>query len=129
VCFSTVEFGTVTIMESLRVGDSTDERLRELLAVEKRLQDRVRAAREAADRRIAAAREDSERRIEAARTAAAQADAERARAEARTHQAALAAIEAAHRATLASLDDLSDDRVDELARWALAQAIATGETP
>jgi hypothetical protein len=42
---------------------------------------------------------------------------------------ALSAIEAAHRAALAALTELSDLRVDELARWAIGQVIdGSGES-
>ena len=102
-----------------------DERLRQLLAVEQRLQDLVRAAREDASRRIAAARAASEDRLAAAREAAKRTDVERVEAERNSHAAALAAIQTAHHATLARIAAIADERVDELARWAIAQA--TGE--
>jgi hypothetical protein len=109
--------------------EEPDERLRQLLAVEQRLQDLVRAARDGAARRVIAARAACEQRLAAAREAAAQADAEQARAERVTHIEALSAIEAAHRAALAALTELSDLRVDELARWAIGQVIdGSGES-
>ena len=111
-------------------AESDDERLKQLLAVEHRLQDMVRAARGAAATRIAAARAAGEQRLAAARDAAEHADAERARAERVSHQELLLAIAARHRATLAVLDSVPDSRIDELAHLALAQAIAgTGDAP
>ena len=104
-----------------------DERLRHLLAVEQRLQEVVRAARGEADRRIAAARAASEQRLAAAREAAKRADAERMEAERVSHVAALAAIQAAHQEALARIAAMAD-REDELARWAVAQAIGGAET-
>ena len=108
--------------------ESDDDRLRELLAVEHRLQNLVRAAREDAAQRIAEARAAGDRRVAAAREAAERTNAERARAERVAHEEALAAIDAAHRAAIAAIENVSDTRADELARWALCQAIAsTGE--
>ena len=103
--------------------EEPDERLRQLLDVEQRLQDLVRAARDDAARRIIAARAAGEKRHAAAREAADRAAAEQARAERLAHIEALAAIEAAHRAAVATLTGLSDLRVDELARWAIGQVI------
>jgi hypothetical protein len=108
--------------------ESDDERLRELLAVEHRLQDLVRAAKEDAARRIAEARAAGERRLATAREASERTDAQRAQTERVAHEDALAAIAATHRATIAAIESVSDSRVNELARWALRQAIArTGE--
>ena len=109
--------------------EDPDERLRQLLDVEQRLQDLVRAAKDDAARRIVAARAAGEQRRSAAREAADRADAEQARAERVAHIEALSAIEAAHRAALATLTGLSDQRVDELARWAIGQVIdGSGES-
>jgi hypothetical protein len=105
-------------------GESDDARLRELLAVEHRLQDLVRAAKDDAGRRIAAARAAAEHRLTAAREAAESADAERARAERLIHEEALMTIDTRHRATLAAFANIPDSRIDELARLALAHAIA-----
>jgi vacuolar-type H+-ATPase subunit H len=105
-----------------------DERLRELLAVEQRLEDLVRAARDDAGRRIAAARAAGERRLTAAREAAERADAVRAGTEQADHDGALLAIRAAHEAALAGIAGVPHERLIELARWAVAQAIdARGE--
>ena len=110
------------------VDEPEDDRLRQLLAVEQRLQDFVRAAKEDAVRRITAARGAREHRLTAAREAAQRDDAERARMERAVHDEALSAIETAHQAALAAIAGLSDTRVDELARRALVQAIGgTGE--
>lgn len=103
--------------------ETPDERLRQLLAVEQRLQDLVNAAKENAARRIVAARAAGEQRLAAAREAVARADAEQARADHATHLEALSAIEAAHRTTLAAITELSDLRVDALARWAVGHVI------
>ena len=105
-------------------GESDDDRLRQLLAVEHRLQDLVRTANDAAAERIAAARAAGEQRVIAAREAAERADAERARVERLSHEEALLTIAARHRATLAAIADIPDSRIDELARLALAHAIA-----
>ena len=108
--------------------EQDDERLRELLAVEHRLQDLVRAAKEDAARTIVAARAASDHRLVAAREAAERADAAQARSDRAVHEEALSAIDTAHQAALAAITNLSDRRVDEMARWALARAIAgTGE--
>jgi hypothetical protein len=105
-----------------------DERLRQLLAVEKRLQDVVRAAEARAAQRIAAAREASDRRLVEARDAAAQADAARSREEHAAHEQALAGIERDHQAVVAAIVGLSDERIEELAHWALGQVVgASGD--
>jgi hypothetical protein len=113
--------------ESLIHG-SDDERLKQLLDVERRLQDLVRTAKDDAARRIAQARATRERRLAASQDEAARADADRALAERALHEQALSAIQSAHLASLAAITGISDQRVDELARWLLARAIArTGE--
>lgn len=106
-----------------------DERLRQLLAVERRLEDLVRAARDDAGRRIAAARAAGERRLTAAREAAERAAVVRGRTEQADHDAALLAIRAAHEAALAGIAGVPDERLNELARWVIARAIgAAGDT-
>jgi hypothetical protein len=100
-----------------------DERLRELLAVEARLQELVRLAQERAARQIAAAREARDRRLAEARDAAVQADAARSEEERAAHQHMLAAIEHEHQRVVAAINGLSDERIDGLARWALDQVI------
>jgi hypothetical protein len=107
-----------------RVDTGDDERLRRLLDVEKRLQALVREAQEDGRRRVSAARAAAEERLEAARAAAARADAEQAEAERVEQERTIAAVDQAHHAALAAMATLSDDRIDALARWALAQAIA-----
>ena len=107
-------------------GATHDDRLAELLAVEHRLQELVRAAREDADRRIAGARAERERGLTAAREMATHADTERLDAERAAHAEALAAIEAASQAALAAITGITANRLDELARWAVAQAMGTG---
>lgn len=106
----------------------SDERLRQLLAVETRLQDLVRAAEKRAADRIAAARESRDRRLAEARDAAAHADESRSREERVEHEQALAAIERDHRIIIAAIDGLSDERIEQLARWAVDQVIgASGD--
>ena len=99
------------------------EELRQLLAVEQRLQQQVEAAREQAAARIATARAAGDARLAAARDAAAHLDEDRARADREHHAQGLGAIAATHRAALAAIGSVSDDRVDELARWVLVQAL------
>jgi hypothetical protein len=107
---------------------SADERLRQLLAIERRLQDLVRAAEKRAAERIATARETRDRRLVEAHAAAAQADATRSREELMAHEQTLAAIERGHQVALAAIAGLPDERLDELARWALDQIIgASGD--
>lgn len=114
-------------MAESAVDRSDDGRLRELLAVEKRLQDIVRAAEEDAASRIAGARTASGQRLATARQAAEQTNSARAREERAAHEAALAAIGTTHRAAVAAMTDISDRQVDELARWALEQVMRPGE--
>ena len=105
-----------------------EERLRQLLAVEQRLEDFVREAKDDAARRIAAARAAGELRLAAAREAAERTDAGRALAERADHEAALSAIRAAREAALVKIAGLPEERLNELARWAVVQAIGgTGE--
>lgn len=106
-----------------------DERLRQLLEVEQRLQNLVRTAKEDAARRLAAARAARDRHLAEARVAADRADAERARAERAAHEEALSAVETAHRAALAAIRSISEARVEELARWALAEAMGSDGDP
>lgn len=111
-------------------GEASEEQLRQLLALEARLQGLVRAAAEDAARRIAAERAEGDRRLAAARDSTERAVDEEARAEHDAHLAARAALAAVHRTTLASLTDLADDRIDDLARRALQRAIgAAGDRP
>ena len=107
-----------------------DERLRELLAVETRLHNLVRAAEESAAERIAAAREARDRRLVEAQGAAAHADLARSRDERVAQEQALAAIASDHEKVLAATASVSGERIDELARWALGQVIdASGDAP
>ena len=94
-----------------------------MLALEQRLEDLVREARDDAARRIAAACAASEERLAAAREAAERADADRAVTERAEHEAALLAIREAHETALARIAALPDERLNELARWAVVQAI------
>ena len=112
-----------------QVDEPADERLRQLLAVEHRLQDLIRVATDDAARRVAAARDAGQRRLAAASEAAARADDDSARAERVAHDEALAAIEGAHRAALTAITQVSDVRLDELARWALHRAMGVSGEP
>jgi len=99
-----------------------DERLGELLGVERRLEAQVRQAKAEAAQRVADARADGER----ARAEARRHEAERAKAEAEedraAHAAALERLEAEHRAVMAWLAGVPDALVERLARRALARA-------
>lgn len=106
------------------IREPDDERLRQLLDIEQRLQGLVREARDEAARRIAATRAAGEQQLTAARAAAARADAERALAERADHEAALSAIRTASEAALVKIAGLPEERLNELARWAVVQAIA-----
>jgi vacuolar-type H+-ATPase subunit H len=106
-----------------------DERLRLLLSIEQTLQNQIHEAREHAAGRILEARAAGEQRIAAARDAAARADADLAREERINQEAALASIDAAHREAIAAITALADVRVDQLARWAIAQVMGHGEHP
>lgn len=109
--------------------NAVDERLHQLLEIERRLQDLVHTANEEAARRIAAAREAGEHRVGVAREEAGRADAECARTEQAAHATALAAVERAAQATVDCINGVPDARVDALARWAVRQAIGvTGES-
>lgn len=107
-----------------------DDRLRQLLDVEQRLQDLVRAAEEQAAARVALARADARRARSAAEgqqagDAGAHAEADRA-----AHDQALVAFAANAQAGIQSLSSIPDDRIDALARLALDRAIAPdGDTP
>jgi hypothetical protein len=104
-------------------GEASEEQLRQLLALEARLQGLVQAAGEDAARRIATERAEGDRRLAAARDNTERAVNEEARAEHDAHVAARAALAAARRTTLAALTDLADDRINDLARRALQRAI------
>lgn len=107
-----------------------DERLRELLAVEQRLQEAVAGAESAAARRISAARAGVSRaRDEAARQDALSDEAERARDD-EAHHAVLAGIEAAHQRAMAMLSNVDEPTVDRLARHVLARVLdPSGDAP
>jgi hypothetical protein len=109
--------------------EPTDERLRQLLQVEVRLQAVVQGARENAARRVTAERDRHQRRLAEAADAVARTDAAQARADHMAHLEALAAIDAANLAALAAITGLSDARIDELARRALARAVAPDGDP
>lgn len=103
-----------------------DERLAVLLEVERKLEARVqqrdataREKVEAARALLAAAVEGPVPGLEDLAHAEAQAD------EA-AHAAALTEITREHRAAVAAFEDVSDQRVDELARFALDRAVNGG---
>jgi vacuolar-type H+-ATPase subunit H len=106
-------------MTHVPADEPLDERLGQLLDVERRLQQQVEAARLDADRRVADARARSERRRAAAHEAVSRADEEQARLDLEAHRQALAAIDAAHRVALDAITAVSDADIDRLARRAL----------
>lgn len=125
------EVSQIALMAEFPVEEpnQVDERLRQLLAIERRLEDLVRGANDAAGRRLAAAREAGTRALSVAREEAERMDAECTRTEQAAHAAALAALECASRATVDDINGVPDSRVDTLARWAVSQAIGvTGES-
>jgi hypothetical protein len=103
--------------------EPADERLEQLLAVEQRLEDLVRAAAEEAARRVEAARAAGERQLAVARADAQRADDARSREERNALADSLAAIDLSHRRALDAIAGVTDERVDALARWALDQVI------
>jgi hypothetical protein len=113
-----------TVAAEHPASDPDDQRLRALLDVESRLHDLVHAAEQDAAERVAAARAAREERLASARDHAERADREAERLERAAHDAALAAVLAAHTDALAALRGLPESQVDELARWAISQAIA-----
>lgn len=110
-------------MARVPAEEPVDERLQQLLAVEQRLQERVRHAETDAARRIAEARTNCERVRADARQQQARADEDQACAARAAHARALAAIQHEHEAVLREIADVSDERIDELARRALDRAI------
>ena len=112
-------------MTHVPADEPLDERLGQLLAVEQRLQRQVEAARIEADRLVANARAESERRKAAAHETLYRADEEQACLDLDAHAQALAAIETAHRATLASITSVSDADIDALARRAIEHVVGT----
>lgn len=110
-------------MTRIPADEPVDERLRQLLAVERRLQERVRHAETAAARRLAEARSEGERLQATARLQQAQADADQTLADRAAHERSLAAIQDQHETALRAITGVSDERIDELARRALDRAI------
>ena len=104
-------------------SEPIDERLRDLLAVEQRLQRLVAAARADADRRVADARAAATRLLTDADTAVTRADAEQAGLDEAAHAQAQRALEERHRAVIASLTSISVEDRDRLARRALARVL------
>lgn len=113
-------------MTRIPADDPIDERLRQLLAVERGLQERVRNAETDAAERVEAARREAEREETVAHRQQTAADDEHARAERADHELALAALHHQHAAALRAIEGVSDERIDELARRALARAIDAG---
>jgi hypothetical protein len=103
--------------------DPADNGLRQLLAVEERLQARVRTAAEEAAQRLAAATAARDAHLADARRQAQRADEQQARADRAAHQAELNAIAVAGDAAVAAIAGTPDGRLDALARWALRQAM------
>jgi len=111
-------------------GDPIDDRLRDLLAVEQRLQQLVSDARETAARRLAQAQAARIRLLDEADTAAARADEEEARRDHASHREACRALEIQQQAALAILTSVDDPTIDRLARRALARLLDNhGGTP
>jgi hypothetical protein len=111
-------------------SDPIDDRLRELLAVEQRLQTRVAQAREDIARRVAGARADAARRLSEADLALAAAGEAEARADREVHEAALAQAAADHDDAMARLAAIQGRDIDRLARTVLDRLRAdVGGTP
>lgn len=106
--------------------EPVDERLRQLLAVEHRLQARVRDAESDAARRLDEARREGERMLAAARLQQERAGADEALADRAAHEQKLAAIHDQHQAVLRAITSVSDQTIDELARRALDRAVGIG---
>lgn len=110
--------------------EPVDERLRQLLAVERRLQERVRHAETAAAGRLAEARREGERVLAAAQSQQARAVDAEALADRAAHERSLAAIHDQHETILRAITGVSGETIDELARRALDRAIgADGGAP
>jgi hypothetical protein len=103
--------------------EPVDERLRQLLAVERRLQVRVRNAETDAAHRLEDARREGERVVAAARLPQAPAGEAEAVADRAAHEQCLVAIHDQHEMVLRAITGVSDERIDELARRALDRAI------
>jgi len=103
--------------------EPVDDRLRQLLAIEQRLQERVRAAEADATRRIADARLHSEHIRAEAQLLQARADEEQAQADAAAHAVALTTIQHEHEAVMRAIADVSDERIDQLARRVIDRTI------
>lgn len=107
-----------------------DDRLKHLLALEARLQERVRAAEAEAAARVTRAREAGEQvRVEAEAAEARRAE-EEAAADRAAHEEALRAIRSRSVATIEALSSIPDSRIDELARTVVDCALGPpGERP
>jgi hypothetical protein len=103
--------------------ERTDNGLRQLLAVEERLEALVRTAAEDAAQRVAAAAAAQDAQLAEARRQAQLADEQQAGADRLAHDAELKAIAADGDAVVARLAGTPEARVDALARWVLQQAI------
>lgn len=106
-----------------------DERLRQLLDLDERLQQRIRQAETDRSRRLADARANSERARAAARADAARAEEAERGADEAAHRDALSAIEAAHQAALRTLTEVPEEEIDRLARRALDCALDSASAP
>jgi vacuolar-type H+-ATPase subunit H len=106
-----------------------DERLRQLLDLDERLQQRIRQAETDRSRRLADARANSERVRAAARAEAARAEQEEREADEAAHRDALSAIEAAHQAVLRTLTEVPEEEIDRLARRALDCTLDSPSAP
>ncbi|MFZ5439954.1 MAG: hypothetical protein ACOZQL_08085 [Myxococcota bacterium] len=113
-------------MDHQAPAQQVDERLTTLLAIEQRLESRFKEAEVEARARVEAARAEVERAREAGlREVEAQA-AEEARADTVAHELALQRLEAERNAALTTLAAVQGERLDELARRAVARAVGGG---
>lgn len=106
--------------------EPVDERLRQLLAVERRLQQRVRNAETDAAHRLAEARAEGERVLAAARVQQARTGDDEALVDRAAHERSLTAIRDQHETAVRAITGVSDERIGELARRALDRAIGGG---
>jgi hypothetical protein len=102
-----------------------DERLAALLDVERQLETRAQQREHAARAKVEAARAALQSATEGVDAELERLAELEARADEAAHGAALAALSTAHRATLATFAGVSDERIEQLARDALARAVGS----
>ncbi len=103
-----------------------DERLQELLAIEQRLEARLREAEATAAKDVAAAQEQLARAKQATLGSIEGQLADEARADRAAHAAALETLQRDHAARLARLQ-LTDELLERLARTALERTLSGGD--